>query len=87
MTPRPSQAQDTSRRSSRSRTRAPRADGSREDSKARFAEALLIVSAYDTRAALVVCDQLPDDRPTPFTLDGESILRRADVLEREIPLP
>jgi len=58
-----------------------------DDFKARFAEALLIVSAYDTRAALVVCDQLPDDWPTPFILDGESILRRADLLEGEIPLP
>jgi hypothetical protein len=58
-----------------------------DDFKARFAEGLLIVSAYDTHAALVVCDQFPDEWPTPFVLDGESIFRRADLLRSEVPLP
>lgn len=58
-----------------------------DDFRGRFADGLLVVSAYDTRAALIVCDQLPDDWPTPFVLDGESILRRADLLDGEIPLP
>src|SRR5215831_10261694 len=58
-----------------------------DDFKARFAEALVIVSAYDTSAALVVCDQLPDDWPTPFTLDDESIIRAANLLESQVPLP
>jgi hypothetical protein len=39
-----------------------RATESWDDFKARFAEGLLIVSAYDTRAALVVCDQFRTSR-------------------------
>jgi hypothetical protein len=38
----------------------------------RFATALRTVDAYDTRAALVVCDEVAVGRPTPFALDGES---------------
>lgn len=53
----------------------------------RFAMGLRIVSVYDTRAALVVCDELPDRQPTPFVLDGKSILRFATLLESEVPLP
>jgi hypothetical protein len=53
----------------------------------RFAMGLRIVSVYDTRAALVVCDELPDGLATPFALDGESILRRAALLDSEVPLP
>ena len=53
----------------------------------RFAEALRIVATYDTRAALVVCDELPDDWATPFVLDGDGIAARAAVLENEVPLP
>ena len=64
-----------------------RATESWDDFKARFAEGLLIVSAHDTRAALVVCDQFPDEWRAPFVVDGESILRRADLLRREVPLP
>ena len=60
---------------------------SRNDFRDRFAMALRIVAVYDTRAALVVCDELPDQWPTPFVLDGESILRRASLLEDEVPLP
>jgi hypothetical protein len=33
------------------------------------------VATYDTRAALVVCDELPDGWSTPF------------VLQNEVPLP
>jgi hypothetical protein len=58
-----------------------------DDFRDRFATALRIVAVYDTRAALVVCDEVPDHWPTPFVLDGESILRRAALLESEVPLP
>jgi len=58
-----------------------------DDFKERFATALRTVAAYDARAALVVCDEVPGGRPTPFALDGESILRRAALLEGEVPLP
>jgi hypothetical protein len=57
------------------------------DFRDRFAEGLRIVAAYDTRAALVVCDEVPDRWPTPFVLDGENILERAELLEGEVPLP
>jgi hypothetical protein len=53
----------------------------------RFAEALLIVLTYDARAALVVCDELPAKWATPLFADDESLQRRADRLERELPLP
>jgi hypothetical protein len=45
------------------------------------------VAAHDTRAALLVCDEVPDAGLTPFALDGESILRRATLVESEVPLP
>ena len=53
----------------------------------RFAEALLIVLTYDARAALVVCDELPAKWVTPLFADDESLQRRADRLESELPLP
>lgn len=53
----------------------------------RFAEALLIVLTYDARVALVVCDELPAKWVTPLFADDESLQRRADRLERELPLP
>jgi hypothetical protein len=53
----------------------------------RFAEGLRIVATYDTRAALVVCDELPDGWTPPFVLDGDGVLARATVLENEVPLP
>jgi hypothetical protein len=56
------------------------------DFDARFAEALLIVTAYDTRAALVVCDQFPQDWETPYYVDGDGLLGRAGLLERQLPL-
>jgi hypothetical protein len=58
-----------------------------DDFRDRFAMGLRIVSVYDTRASLVVCDELPDRQPTPFVLDGKSILRCATLLESEAPLP
>lgn len=58
-----------------------------DDFRDRFAMALRTVAAYDARGALVVCDEVPDAWPTPFALDGESILRRAALLEGEAPPP
>lgn len=58
-----------------------------DDFKGRFAEGLRIVATYDTRAALVVCDELPDDWATPFVLAGEGIVERAAVLEHALSLP
>ncbi len=57
------------------------------DFRTRFAEGLRVVSAYDTRAALVVCDEIPDRWETPLVLDGDSILELAVSLEGEVPLP
>jgi hypothetical protein len=45
------------------------------------------VSAYDSRAALVICDEVPDRWPMPFVLDDENILERAELLEGEVPPP
>jgi hypothetical protein len=53
----------------------------------RFAAGLRIVSAYDSRAALVVCDEVPDRWQMPFVLDDESIVERAERLEGEVPPP
>jgi hypothetical protein len=58
-----------------------------DDFRARFAEGLRVVSAYDTRAALVVCDEVPDRWTTPLTLDGDGIVALAGSLESEVPLP
>jgi hypothetical protein len=58
-----------------------------DDFRTRFAEGLRIVSAYDTRAALVVCDEVPDCWTSPLLLDGDSILELAGSLESEVPLP
>ena len=58
-----------------------------DDFRDRFAEGLRIVATYDTRAALVVCDELPDGWPTPLLLDGDGIVERAFLLENEVPLP
>jgi hypothetical protein len=57
------------------------------DFRDRFAEGLRIVSAYDSCAALVVCDEVPDGWPMPFVLDDENILERAELLEGEVPPP
>jgi hypothetical protein len=57
------------------------------DFRTRFAEGLRVVSAYDTRAALIVCDEIPDRWETPLALDGGSIIELAGSLEDEVPLP
>jgi hypothetical protein len=57
------------------------------DFRVRFAEGLRVVSVYDSRAALVVCDEVPDRWTTPLLLDGVSILELAGSLESEVPLP
>jgi hypothetical protein len=53
----------------------------------RFAEGLRIVATHDTRAALVVCDELPDGWTTPFVVDRDGIVARASALDNEVPLP
>ena len=58
-----------------------------DDFRLRFAEGLRIVSTYDTRAALIVCDEVPDRWTTPLRLDGDSIIELAVSLESEVPLP
>ena len=58
-----------------------------DDFRERFAEGLRIVAAYDTRAALVVCDELPDRWAAPFVVDGDGIMARAALLENEVPPP
>jgi hypothetical protein len=54
-----------------------------DDFRSRFAEGLRIAATYDTRAALIVCDELPERWGTPLLLDGESILELAGSLEDE----
>jgi hypothetical protein len=60
---------------------------SADDFAARYAEALRVVLALDTRAALVVCDEVPVRWRTPLFVDDESLLRRVELTERELPLP
>jgi hypothetical protein len=60
---------------------------SMDDFADRFAEAMLIVLAFDALSVLVVCDELPPDWTTPLFVDDEGLLRRADRLERKLPLP
>jgi hypothetical protein len=57
------------------------------DFRARFAEGLRVASTYDTRAALVVCDGVPDRWTTPLLLDVDSIRELARSLESKVPLP
>jgi hypothetical protein len=45
------------------------------------------VLAFDTRAALVVCDDVPAHWGTPLFVDDESLLRSIELTERELPLP
>jgi hypothetical protein len=60
---------------------------SADDFVARFAEALRTVLAYDGRAVLVVCDELPDEWAVPFVGSSHDVEARADLLERALPLP
>jgi hypothetical protein len=57
------------------------------DVMARYAQALRVIAAYDTRAALVVCDELDMLGPAVVTLDDQGILQAADAIERRLPLP
>jgi len=54
---------------------------SANDFAARFAGAVRIVLAFDIRAALVVCDELPDGWETPLAADGRALRRRADLTD------
>ena len=45
------------------------------------------LAAAKARSTLVVCDELPAKWVTPLFADDESLQRRADRLERELPLP
>jgi hypothetical protein len=58
-----------------------------DDFAARYAEAMRVVLAFDTRAALVVCDDVPAHWATPLVADDESLLRSIELTERELPLP
>jgi hypothetical protein len=60
-------------------------DETAADFAARTAEALRTLNAFETRAALVVWDDLLDGMPA--VLDGDELLRRAESLERQIPAP
>ncbi len=60
---------------------------SEDDFAARYAEAMRIVLVFDTRAALVVCDDVPARWATPLAVDDESLLRSVELVERELPLP
>jgi len=60
---------------------------SADDFATRYAEAMRIVLAFDTRAALVVCDDVPTHWATPLFVDDESLLRSIELTERELPLP
>jgi hypothetical protein len=59
---------------------------STDDFAARYAEALRIVHVFDTRSALVVCDDVFGDQ-TPFVLDADGLLDHAGSIERALPLP
>jgi hypothetical protein len=62
-------------------------DESGADYASRTAEALRTLNAFDTRAALVVWDDLFTEGGRPVVFDGEGLLRRADSIERDTPPP
>jgi hypothetical protein len=57
------------------------------DVMARSAEALRAIAAYDTRSALVVCDELGVLGLPAVGLDEAGLLKTADHIERMLPLP
>ena len=60
----------------------------REDGfAARYAEALRTLHVFDTRAALIVCDDMVAGEEPPFVLDGDALLRRCESIERALPRP
>jgi hypothetical protein len=60
---------------------------SADDFAARYADAMRNVLVFDTRAALVVCDDVPTRWATPLVADDESLLRKVELTERRLPLP
>jgi hypothetical protein len=56
------------------------------DAAARYATALRILYALDTRAALVVLDDSFAEAK-PFVLDANAVLERADWIDQTLPLP
>jgi hypothetical protein len=60
---------------------------SRTDVMARYAQALRVIAAYDTRSALVVCDQLEILGDPVVTMDEAGPLRTAEEIEQALPLP
>jgi hypothetical protein len=56
------------------------------DVAARYAEALRVLYALNTRAALVVLDD-PLAEGKPFVLDADALLERAESIERRLPSP
>jgi hypothetical protein len=57
------------------------------DVMARYAEALRTIAAYDTRSALVVCDELGVLGLPAVGLDEAGLMKTADHIERMLPLP
>jgi hypothetical protein len=60
---------------------------SRVDVIARYAQALRGIRAYDTRSALVVCDEFRTLGRRPVGMDGNELMRAADDLESALPVP
>ena len=60
---------------------------SEEDFAARFAQAVSFVLELDTRAALVVCDELPTGWPAPLSADDKTLARRIRLVEDEVAHP
>jgi hypothetical protein len=54
---------------------------------ARYTEALRAIAAYDTRSALVVCDELGVLGLPAVGLDEPGLMKTADHIERMLPLP
>jgi hypothetical protein len=66
---------------------ARRPDESDLDLAARQADAFRALYALDTRAALVIWDDNEHASETPLLVDEQWLLRRAELIERELPLP
>jgi hypothetical protein len=60
---------------------------SADDFASRFAQAVSFVLELDTRAALVVCDDLPSDWPVPSSADDGTLTRRVRRIEHEAAHP
>lgn len=54
---------------------------------AREADALMALYGLETRAALVVWDELGKDQPRPLVLDELWLLDRAERIDLTLPLP